>query len=177
MRDGLRNKKPSDIISKTECGVGTNEDGNKEIGELFGENIMSFPKPSSLIKYLLKFVSFNDDIILDFFSGSATTAHSVMKLNAEDGGNRKFVMVQLPEKTDEDSEAYKAGYKTIPEIGRERIRRAGKKIVEENADKLKERETPLDIGFRAYKVADSIMRDVYKSPNDLKQGELLRIIR
>jgi len=173
VRDGLRNKKPSDIISKTECGVGTNEDGNKEIGELFGENIMSFPKPSSLIKYLLKFVSFNDDIILDFFSGSATTAHSVMKLNAEDGGNRKFVMVQLPEKTDEDSEAYKAGYKTIPEIGRERIRRAGKKIVEENADKLKERETPLDIGFRAYKVADSIMRDVYKSPNDLKQGELL----
>jgi adenine-specific DNA-methyltransferase len=121
----------------------------------------------------LKLTTSKDDIVLDFFSGSATTAHAVMQLNAEDGGNRKFVMVQLPEQTDENSEAYKAGYKTIAEIGRERIRRAGKRIVEENADKLKERETPFDIGFRAYKVADSIMQDVYKSPNDLKQGDLL----
>lgn len=147
--------------------------GTKIIINLFNGKTFDFPKSLYLIVDILKIMTKNDDLVLDFFSGSATTAHAVMQLNAEDGGNRKFVMVQLPEKTDEDSEAYKAGYKTIPEIGRERIRRAGKKIVEDNTDKLKERETPLDIGFRAYKVADSIMQDVYKSPNDLKQGELL----
>lgn len=145
----------------------------QQLTELLGGEYFSFPKNISFIKHLISLQQDDSGVILDFFSGSATTAHAVMQLNAEDGGIRKFVMVQLPEQTDEKSEVYKAGYKTIAEIGRERIRRAGKKIIEENADKLKERETPLDIGFRAYKVADSIMQDVYKSPNDLKQGDLL----
>src|SRR5699024_9264649 len=94
----------------------------KAIKSLFGRNIMSFPKPPELIKRLLIIGSQENSIILDFFSGSATTAHAVMQLNAEDGGNRKFIMVQLPEKTDEKSEAYKAGYQNICEIGKERIR-------------------------------------------------------
>ncbi|MCG8860124.1 site-specific DNA-methyltransferase, partial [Tenacibaculum finnmarkense] len=110
--------------------------------------------------------------VLDFFSGSATTAHATMQLNAEDGGNRKFIMVQLPEETDEKSEAFKAGYKTITEIGKERIRRAGKKILEENSEKLKERETPLDIGFRVYKTSESILKEVAKHPNDVTQTNL-----
>ena len=131
-----------------------------------------FPKPVDLIKFFSKTITSDIDIIIDFFSGSATTAHAVMQLNAEDGGNRKFIMVQIPEQTDEKSEAYKAGYKTIPEIGRERIRRAGKKIVEENAEKLAERETPLDTGFRAYKVADTIYNDVFVHPENLQQSML-----
>lgn len=97
----------------------------------------------------------NDDIILDFFAGSATTAHAVMQLNAEDGGNRKHIMVQLPEPTDEKSEAFKAGYKKISDIARERINRAGEKIKVDFADKLAERETPLDVGYRTYKLADT----------------------
>lgn len=111
-----------------------------------------------------------NDVILDFFSGSATTAHAVMQLNAEDGGNRKFIMVQLPELTDEKSEAYKAGYKNICEIGKERIRRAGKKIKEENKDK--EGIEKLDIGFRVLKLADSNMTDVYYSPEEYSQDLL-----
>ena len=113
-----------------------------------------------------------DGTILDFFSGSATTAHATMQLNAEDGGNRKFIMVQLPEETDEKSEAYKAGYKTIPEIGKERIRRAGSKILEENSEKLKERETLLDVGFRVYKTASTILKEVAKHPNEVTQENL-----
>ena len=112
----------------------------------------------------------NDDIILDFFSGSATTAHAVIQLNAEDGGNRKFIMVQLPEKTGEKSEACKAGYKNICEIGKERIRRAGKKIKEENADK--DGIDKLDIGFRVLKLDSSNMEDVYYSPQEFDQGKL-----
>ena len=126
------------------------------------------PKPVDLINRMLKMISFDDKqaIILDFFSGSATTAHAVMQLNAEDGGNRKFIMVQLPEKTDEKSEAYKAGYKNICEIGKERIRKAGKKIQEENPGKK------LDIGFRVFKVDDTNMKDVYYSPHEFKQDQL-----
>ncbi|MDD3957096.1 MAG: site-specific DNA-methyltransferase, partial [Proteiniphilum sp.] len=120
------------------------------------------------------------DIILDFFSGSATTAHAVMQLNAEDGGNRKFIMVQLPEETDPNSEAYKAGYKNICEIGKERIRRAGKKIEEELNAKSKEGElfkeeehrTP-DTGFRVLKVDSTNMKDVYYSPSEYNQQMLL----
>ena len=108
------------------------------------------------------------DIILDFFSGSATTAHAVMQLNAEDNGNRKYICVQLPEATAEDSEAYKAGYKNICEIGKERIRRAGKKIKEESGEKAKD----LDIGFRVLKLAESNMNDVYYKPADIDQGFL-----
>ena len=109
----------------------SNDNSKKNILKLFGRSIFDYSKPISLIQKLVQYTSVDDNIILDFFSGSATTAHAVMKLNAEDGGNRKFIMVQLPEKTDEKSEAYKAGYKNICEIGKERIRRAGKKIREE----------------------------------------------
>ena len=104
------------------------QDGTKEITNLLGTKAFSFPKPTVLIKYLISTSTEEGDFILDFFSGSATTAHAVMQLNAEDGGHRKFIMVQLPEKCDEASEAYKAGYKNICEIGKERIRRAGDKI-------------------------------------------------
>lgn len=170
-RPGERIKLPSNIISKDECEVGTNEDGQKDIKQLFNNQvIMDYPKPVSLMKYLVRMICYDNDIILDFFSGSATTAHAVMKLNAEDGGNRKFIMVQLPEKTDEKSEAYKAGYSTICEIGKERIRRAGKKIKEENADK--EGIDKLDIGFRVFKCENSFMNDIYFSPNDLTQADL-----
>lgn len=139
--------------------------GSIECGELLGSNVFSYPKPSELIKHLLKIGSQKDSIILDFFSGSATTAHAVMKLNAEDGGNRKFILVQLPEKTAEKSEAYKAGYNTICDIGEERIRRAGKKIKEETG-------ADIDYGFRCFKVDSSNMKDVYYSPEELGQIEM-----
>lgn len=126
-------------------------------------------KPLKMLERIIKTNSSND-IILDFFSGSSTTAHAVMQLNAEDGGNRKFIMVQLPEQTDEKSEAYKAGYKNICEIGKERIRRAGKKILEENKDK--EGIEKLDIGFRVLKLDDSNMKDVFYSPNEYSQDLL-----
>ena len=127
-------------------------------------------KPVIVSKKLIETLVKDNDIILDFFSGSATTAHAVMQLNAEDGGNRKFIMVQLPEETDEKSEAYKAGYKNICEIGKERIRRAGDKIVQETG------KTDLDIGFRVLKVDDSNMQDVYYKPSELKQADLLSSI-
>ena len=130
-------KRPSTLID-AKVGVGTNEDAYNEALSLFGkEGIMSYPKPVSLMTYIVNQLTYfdKDSIVLDFFSGSATTAHAVMQLNAEDGGNRKFIMVQLPEKTDETSEAYKAGYPNICEIGKERIRRAGQKIKEELAQK------------------------------------------
>ena len=123
-----------------------------------------FPKSIELVAHLIKMIK-TDDLILDFFSGSATTAHAVFKLNAEDGGNRKFIMAQLPESTDEKSEAYKAGYKNICEIGKERIRRAATKIKEEtNAD--------IDYGFKVFKVATSNMQDVYYKPQEYNQGQL-----
>lgn len=141
-----------------------NRNGSEELKKI--DIPFSFPKPSKLIKYIIKLCSNNDDIILDFFSGSATTAHAVMDLNAQDGGNRKFIMVQLPEITDEKSEAYKAGYKNICEIGKERIRRASKKIAEENIN------AKFDRGFRVLKVDDSNMKEVYYSPDEYDQSFL-----
>lgn len=141
-----------------------------EIKGMFYNIVFDTPKPIPYIRRMIGIAMCPDDIILDFFSGSATTAHAVMQLNAQDGGNRKFIMVQLPEKTDETSEAYKAGYKNICEIGKERIRRAGKKILEENKDK--EGIENLDIGFRVLKLDDTNMRDVYYSPSEYSQDLL-----
>ncbi len=138
--------------------------GDSEVQKLFNNHkYFDYPKSVALLSTLLNF-SNKDDIILDFFSGSATTAHAVMQLNAEDGGKRKFIMVQLPELTNEKSEAYKAGYKNICEIGKERIRRAGKKIKEENKDK--EGVEKFDIGFRVLKLDTSNMEDVYYTPQE-----------
>lgn len=147
------------------------EKGTVELGELKLSTYFDFPKPIQLIANAIKIGTPNDSIVLDFFSGSSTTAHAVMQLNAEDNGNRKFIMVQLPEPTDKKSEAYKAGYKNICEIGKERIRRAGKKILEENADK--EGIDKLDVGFRVLKLDDSNMNDVYYAAGDYTQ-DLLR---
>lgn len=159
----------NDVISKLSATPNSfieehiNQKATHELNKL--DIPFSFAKPSSLIKYLCEICQVsNDNIVLDFFSGSATTAHAVMQLNAEDGGNRKFIMVQLPEKTDEKSEAYKAGYKNICEIGKERIRRAGKKIKEENKDK--EGIEKLDTGFRVLKLDSSNMEEVYYTPQD-----------
>ncbi len=145
--------------------------GAYDVRQLFLENTKVFtnPKPVVLIKKYLSFILSDSDIILDFFAGSATTAHAVMQLNAEDNGNRKFIMVQLPEKTDEKSEAYKAGYKTIAEIGKERIRRAGQKIIAANQDK--DGIEHLDIGFRVYKTDTTNMKDVYYHPVELRQKD------
>lgn len=120
------------VSTKLPDNIGMSQDGTKEITSLLGSKVFSFPKPASLIKYLIYTSTEKEDFVLDFFSGSATTAHAAMQLNAEDGGHRKFILVQLPEQTDAKSEAYKAGYKTICDIGEERIRRAGKKIKEES---------------------------------------------
>lgn len=127
-----------------------------------------YPKSVELIKRCIQLYSNESSIIIDFFSGSATTAHAVMQLNAEDGGKRKFIMVQLPEKTDEKSEAFKAGYKNICEIGKERIRRAGEKIKEEAGLNGQD----LDIGFRVLKLDSSNMKDIYYSADEYDQGML-----
>ena len=129
--------------------------GTAEIEELFGKKIFSFPKPVKLIKDFIQVSTKNNDIILDFFSGSATTAHAVLQLNAEDGESRRFIMTQLPEKIDEESEAYKAGYKNITEIGEDRIRKAGKKIVEENKNKEGFNAEKFDKGFKVFKLDKS----------------------
>lgn len=139
-----------------------NQSATTELKSLFDESIFSYPKPVLFINKIIKYADTNDSIILDFFSGSATTAHAVMQLNAEDGGKRKFIMVQLPEVCAENSEAYKAGYKNICEIGKERIRRAGKKIKEENPLTTQD----LDIGFRVLKCDSSNMEDVYFTPKE-----------
>ena len=179
---------------------GTNQRGSLEVEKLFGKRYFDFPKPVSLIQNICKLGSDKDSIILDFFSGSATTAQAVMQLNAEDGGHRKFILVQLPEETDVNSEAYKAGYKNICEIGEERIRRAGKKIKEElqgaalvavrngkssqgdlfdqgnqQADGHEGRTMQaddLDTGFRVFRVDSSNMKDVYFAPKDLEPQQL-----
>ena len=186
-----------------------NTSATLEIQKLFGNKVFQYTKPSELLKLLISFVNTRNGLILDFFSGSATTAHAVMQLNAEDGGNRKFIMVQLPEKCDEKSEAYKAGYKNICEIGKERIRRAGQKIIEDGKlghididknklmqrtfieeenkfeDKYALKTTPaiskdilknLDIGFRVLKLDSSNMKDVYYSPSDTEQTNLLDLV-
>lgn len=131
-----------------------------------GGDYMSFPKSEQYIQMICQMLTYKGSIILDFFSGSATTAHAVIQLNAEDGGHRKFIMVQLPEETDEKSEAYKAGYKNICEIGKERIRRAGKKIAEENP------ESKLDKGFRVLKLDSTNLKDVYYTPSEFEPSLL-----
>ena len=141
--------------------------GSNVIERLFGTSLFSYPKPIELIKYLSVMLEEND-IILDFFSGSSTTAHAIMQLNAEDCGNRKYIMVQLPEETPEDSEARKAGYDTIPEIAKERIRRAGKKIKEESPLTTQN----LDTGFRVFRLADSNFEEVKKAPGEYDQSQL-----
>lgn len=154
--------------------------GRRQMKELFNNACFDYPKSVALILNTMYLGSDTNSIILDFFSGSATTAHAVMQLNAEDGGNRKFIMVQLPEVTDENSEAYKAGYNTICEIGKERIRRAGKKIKEELATKQQEgglftkqeEKQTLDIGFRVLKLDSSNMEDIYYSPAEYNQQTL-----
>ncbi len=136
----------------------SNDNSKKNLLELFENSVFDYSKPVLLPQTLLRYSASKNDIILDFFSGSATTAHAVMQLNAEDDGHRKFIMVQLPEETDEKSEAYKVGYKNICEIGKERIRRAAKKIAEENP------EAKFDGGFRVLKCDTSNMKDVYYNP-------------
>ena len=136
--------------------VGHSQDATKEVKDLFdGVAYFDYPKPVKLIKQLASLCTDGNDIVLDFFSGSGTTAHAVTELNAEDGGNRQWICVQLGERTDEKSEAFKAGYYTIADISRERIRRAGAKTKADFADKLSERKAPLDLGFRAYAIGDS----------------------
>ena len=153
---------------------GDNKIARYELKDIFPENLFDTPKPSKLISYLITISGVEKDaIILDFFSGSATTAHAVMKLNAEDGGHRKFIMVQLPEKTDEKSEAYKAGYKNICEIGKERIRRAGRKI-KENAGLTAP--VDLDIGFRCLRLDESNMKPVYYTPDEVGQQDLFSLV-
>lgn len=157
----LRKGKPLSLLTFV-----FNQDGTKEMQELMGRGVFDFPKPTALIKYFLSLTinesSDKEFFALDFFSGSATTAHAVMQLNAEDGGHRKFIMVQMPEKTDEKSEANKAGYKNICEIGKERIRRASAKIKEENPLETME----LDVGFRVLKCDTTNMKKVYYHPDE-----------
>ena len=204
-----KGKRPYTIIDSK---IGRTELGSLEIKQLFENKVFDYPKFSGLIKYFISLQNNKDDTILDFFSGSATTAHAVMQLNAEDGGNKKFIMVQLPEKCDEKSEAYKAGYKNICEIGKERIRRAGKKIRDDimsgkilfqekgkhdpkseefkkameiavdnlennrlDSIYLEEKKLP-DIGFRVLKLDSSNMKDVYYSPSDTEQTNLLDLV-
>lgn len=147
---------------------GDNQESDNEFKELFEVKYFDYTKPVALIYNLIKCNYTENNIILDFFSGSATTAHAAMQLNAEDGGNRRYIMVQLPEETETGSEAYKAGYKNICEIGKERIRRAGRKIKEVSGEKA----ATLDTGFRVFKCEDSFMNDVYFSPAELKQEDL-----
>ena len=151
-------------------GVGTNESAVKELGNLQLGQCFDYPKPSTLIKALCSMVCKFDkeSLIFDFFSGSSTTAHAVMQLNAEDGGHRKFIMVQLPEPCDEKSETYKAGYKNICEIGKERIRRAGAKIKSE-AGLIAQN---LDTGFRVFKLDETNMKDVFYSAEEYTQARL-----
>ena len=201
--EGKNGKYYAEILKETKnirsCLDFSTAKGTTVLVDLFGNKYFDNPKNLDLLCFLINsLLSSKDIIILDFFSGSATTAHAVMKLNAEDGGNRQFIMVQLPEATDEGSEAYKAGFKNICDIGEERIRRAGKKILEEikeaDANKssikiddngsasIEENDigandrSALDIGFRVYKIDDSNMKDIYYKPNELSQENVLDLI-
>lgn len=148
-----------------------NRGTTKTLETLFFKGVFNNPKPHEILKKIISFVGTDNEIILDFFAGSSSTAHAVMQLNSEDHGKRKFIMVQLPEETDEKSESYKEGYKTIAEISKERIRRSGKKILEDNAGK--EGIENLDIGFRVLKIDSTNMKDVYYTPDALKQADML----
>ena len=172
------------LSTKLPDDIGMSLDGTKEITNIFSGKVFSYPKTVPLIKLFVDSSTKTDKeaVILDFFSGSATTAHAVMKLNAEDGGHRKFIMVQLPEKTDEKSEAYKAGYKNICEIGKERIRRAGKQILSAGGGQLSFSETqpdqsaPIDIGFRCLRLDSSNMENVYYTPEETQQQDLFSLV-
>lgn len=165
-----RSESQSHVISVLN-NLGGSQKANVSLGSL--SKYFDFPKPIELVKYLIQMNEGDDFICLDFFSGSATTAHAVMQLNAEDGGHRKFIMVQLPEKTDEKKEAYKAGYKNICEIGKERIRRAGKKIKE---DAGLTAPADLDIGFRCLRLDESNMKAVYYRPDEVDQQDLFSLV-
>ena len=157
---------PMTIWKYTE--VGHSQEAAQNLKKLFdNHDYFDYPKPVELIKRCITLYSSKESVLLDFFSGSATTAHAVMQLNAEDGGNRKFIMVQLPEKTEENSDAYKAGFKNICEIGKERIRRAGKKIKEEHPEAK-----DLDIGFRVFRIDESNFEDVERTPKEYDQVQL-----
>ena len=145
-----------------------NQIGTQEVKAILGGDYMSFPKSTEYIKTIIQTGTSSSSLILDFFSGSSTTAHAVMQLNAEDGGNRQYIMVQLPEETPEDSEARKAGYNTIPDIAKERIRRAGKKIKEESPLTTAD----LDTGFRVFRLDEGNYEDVKRSPKEFKQDQL-----
>lgn len=168
VQEGLR---PNTILFHNE--VGHNQEGKQEVKSLFsGLGVFDGPKPVRLLRHLMQVANITkDSVVLDFFSGSSTTAHAVMQLNAEDGGTRKFIMVQLPEKTSEKSDAYKAGYKNICEIGKERIRRAGKKIKEEGGLMAQN----LDTGFRVLKLDSSNMNDVYYTPEEFDINSLFSV--
>ena len=151
----------------------SNDNSKKNITQVFDAAVFDYSKPVELLKTITSYATSTSDVVLDFFSGSATTAHAVMKLNAEDGGYRKFIMVQLPEKTDEKSEAYKAGYKNICEIGKERIRRAGRKIKE---DAGLTAPADLDIGFRCLRLDESNMKPVYYTPEEISQQDMFSLV-
>ena len=171
---------PPNMID-TNVNVDTTENAGNMVTQLFdGHKVFDYPKPVSLISYLTNFLIKRDEgaVIMDFFSGSATTAHSIMKLNAEDGGNRKYIMVQLPEETDPKSEAYKCGFKNICEIGEERIRRAGKQIskdLESSSDciglfdEMPHSDTTVDVGFRVLRLDSSNMNDIYYKPEEFSE--------
>ena len=162
----VQDGQPPDTLIREE-NAGFNLDGTKSLAEALGhEKVFNQPKPVKLISYLISLLKYNEgDVILDFFSGSATTAHAVMQLNAEDGSNRKFIMVQLPEQCEGKSEAYKAGYSTICEIGEERICRVGNKIKEETG-------ADIDCGFRVFRVDSTNMQDVYYRPDEYRQDQM-----
>ena len=158
-----------DVIPQNIFGdCGTSKSAENEVNNLLSGKMFDYPKPTLLIKKIINFSSSSDSLILDFFSGSATTAHAVMQLNAEDGGKRKYICVQLEEETPEKSDARKAGYNSIPEIAKERIRRAGKKILEENPEVA----DTLDTGFRVFKLDSSNYEEVSKTPNEYDQAQL-----
>jgi len=155
------------VSTKLPDDIGMSQDGTKDFTDLFGNKSFSYPKPVNLIKFLLTIINDDKSIILDFFSGSGTTAQAIFQLNASDSGNRRFILSQIPEITESDSEAYRNGYKNICEIGKERIRRAGKKIKEENPNAK-----DLDIGFRVFKCDESNYKDVAFTPKDYSQESL-----
>lgn len=180
VKKGGEIKKMHNLLSISSYGIATNEDATEELTEIFGSPIFDYAKPSELLKLICKACSYNSksSIVLDFFSGSATTAHAVMKLNAEDGGKRKFILVQLPEETEQKSDARKAGYKNICEIGKERIRRVGEKIKGNQSDfedglfSQHGSSPSIDSGFRVLKLDSSNMEDVYYRPEDSSEVTL-----
>ena len=168
--------KPLSTLETTK-NIFSNDNATKNAVAILGKGVFEYTKPLNLIK-LLASISVKDGIVMDFFAGSGTTAHAVAELNAEDGGNRRWICVQLPELTDEKSEAYKAGYRTIADIARERIRRAGIKIRADQADKLASRDAPLDLGFRAYRVDDSNFKqwnELVSNPEEIRQQTLANL--